>query len=126
VSGVAGDPLFVTALTLAEVSDKLGVSYSVWAVLVFSGIAHAIGYYRWWFSFVGIVWLAAWDLTLILELREPYFGSLVLQELGHTRITINFVAINSAIVLVGSGMYVQFKAQGKARLVPTSSEPQLR
>lgn len=94
---------------LAEVIDKIpSMPQIMFCGLILGMVSVVCAALRWWLAAfpVGIVILL--DIIAISELRAPYFGQTVVDELGVTSITISFVVWNIPVV-AGTVMSIVFK-----------------
>ncbi|TVQ77598.1 MAG: hypothetical protein EA380_07155 [Phycisphaeraceae bacterium] len=97
------------APVLAEISDKLPsfamtLCMSAFVVVVAVCLARV----RWWLSLPALPFFASWNYVEWGQLNEPYFGGLILEEMGVGYVVGQFVAINLPVV-IGALIAVRFR-----------------
>ena len=90
---------------LAEVVDKEPTLLIIWFVaLVLSAGSFALGRWRRWAALIALGPVVAWAIALLSELRDPWVGPAILDELGRGYVVQSYVASFTPVVFIVLGV----------------------
>ncbi len=91
---------------VAEVVDKEPTLAWLWTVAVILSVA-SFGLCRWrrWASFIALAATAIWITILLPELRDPFIGPAIPQELGRSYVIQTYVTAFLPLVFIFLGLY---------------------